>query len=159
MERDRCCRICGLYNQQLLVASHIQPWSKSTNDERLDSENGLLLCALHDALFDKGLISFDDDGKMLVSYRLSLEERAILHVPESFVLSMSAKMKRYMKSHRTAWMAVSMRVEHDIHGKGTVLQKGDDYSILFDKDKEFDQDGIEKARNIPSNSAKLHVVF
>lgn len=159
LERDRCCRICGLYNQQLLVASHIQPWSKSNNDERLDSENGLLLCALHDALFDKGLISFDDDGNMLVSYRLSPEERTILHIPEVFVLSMSPRMQKYMKSHRDAWMAVSTRIEHDRFGMGTIIEKGELYSIIFDKDTEFDQDENDIPKQILGNSPKLHIVF
>jgi hypothetical protein len=57
--------------RDVLRASHIKPWKKSSNDERLDPENGLLLLANIDILFEKGFVSFDDDGCMLVSKDLS----------------------------------------------------------------------------------------
>lgn len=47
------CRLCGVSDERLLVASHIKPWSKSNHQERLDVNNGLLLCPNHDALFCK----------------------------------------------------------------------------------------------------------
>jgi predicted restriction endonuclease len=50
-----------------LIASHIKPWRSSTDQERLDGENGLLLTPNVDSLFDRGFISFDDDGTLLVS--------------------------------------------------------------------------------------------
>ena len=61
------CALCGLNNILLLRASHIKEWSKSDNKERLDVNNGILLCTLHDSLFDKHLISFDVDGNILIS--------------------------------------------------------------------------------------------
>ena len=57
----------------MLKASHIKAWSKSTDKQKLDENNGLLLCAHHDALFDKYLLSFEDDGKPIIS-ELILEE-------------------------------------------------------------------------------------
>ncbi|WP_237704111.1 HNH endonuclease [Planococcus donghaensis] len=61
LQRESKCALCGVYNPRLLIVSHIKPWSTSTNDERLDVHNGLLLCSNHDALFDKKLISFTDN--------------------------------------------------------------------------------------------------
>lgn len=61
------CRITHVDRPEHLRASHIKPWRDSTNDERLDGENGFLLTPSIDHLFDRGFISFDDDGKLLVS--------------------------------------------------------------------------------------------
>jgi putative restriction endonuclease len=48
-------------------ASHIKPWCESTNEERLNGENGLLLTPSIDHLFDRGFISFEDNGELLIS--------------------------------------------------------------------------------------------
>ena len=60
-------RITGVSDARFLIASHIKPWRSSTNQERLDGQNGLLLTPNVDALFDRGSISFDDDGALLIS--------------------------------------------------------------------------------------------
>ena len=63
----RCC-VSGLAVDQLLVASHIKPWSNADPvTERLSPENGLLLDALHDKAFDTGLMTIDYDLKVVVS--------------------------------------------------------------------------------------------
>lgn len=54
-----------------LVASHIKPFKKSNPSEQYDKNNGLLLSRGMDALFDKGYISFNDDGTIILSDRLS----------------------------------------------------------------------------------------
>jgi predicted restriction endonuclease len=64
------CSVTGISIPELLRASHIKPWRVSTNEERLDCHNGLLLSARLDALFDKYLISFRDDGTILVNARI-----------------------------------------------------------------------------------------
>ena len=61
----QCC-VCGLNIKELLRASHILPWAESKSN-RLNPENGLCLSATYDAAFDKYLISFDDDYRMIVS--------------------------------------------------------------------------------------------
>lgn len=53
------CVVTGITLKNLLIASHIKPWAVCSNGERLSSENGLLLSANYDRLFDCGLISFD----------------------------------------------------------------------------------------------------
>lgn len=61
-----CC-ISGLANSELLIASHIKPWSESDEDEKTDPRNGLLLNALHDKAFDRGLITVTTDFKIIIS--------------------------------------------------------------------------------------------
>jgi predicted restriction endonuclease len=62
---DKKCIITGIEDTQLLIASHIKAWSESSNNERLDGNNGILLSPHLDKLFDKHLISFADNGKIL----------------------------------------------------------------------------------------------
>ena len=66
----KTCRCTGVSDPRLLVASHIKPWSKCTDKEKLDGCNGLLLAPHVDRLFDRGLISFEDDGQLKVSSNL-----------------------------------------------------------------------------------------
>lgn len=61
------CRVTGVTYRPHLFASHIKPWRESTNDERLNGENGLLLTPSIDHLFDRGFISFEDSGELMVS--------------------------------------------------------------------------------------------
>jgi putative restriction endonuclease len=66
------CGVTGLSIRELLVASHILPWGTHIK-ERLNVRNGLCLSRLHDAAFDRGLISFDDQLRLLLSPRLKAE--------------------------------------------------------------------------------------
>ena len=97
---DRQCAICGLKYKELLVASHIKAWSDSEGNERLDVDNGLLLCSLHDALFDKHMISFDESGDLLISPKIDAEDLSLLNISNINKLEMSDAMKKYMSSHR-----------------------------------------------------------
>ncbi len=73
------CPITSIEDLDLLRASHIVPWSRCATDaERLDVHNGLLLAAHWDAAFDAGLVSFDDEGAVLVSHRLSPNAQILL---------------------------------------------------------------------------------
>jgi putative restriction endonuclease len=65
------CRITGVSNIKHLRASHIKPWAASSNDEKLDGFNGLLLSPHVDHLFDRGFISFKDSGEIMVSRELN----------------------------------------------------------------------------------------
>ena len=56
---------------KILISSHIVPWSECTDDERLDVDNGILLSPNVDALFDKHLISFSDEGELITSNAIS----------------------------------------------------------------------------------------
>jgi hypothetical protein len=74
------CPLTGITDRALLRASHIVPWSDCGDEQRLDVHNGLLLSALWDAAFDKGLISFADDGAVLMNPRLSETARKALRI-------------------------------------------------------------------------------
>lgn len=101
LNNKRCCEICGIRNKELLITSHIKPWAKSKKFEKLDSENVLLLCSIHDALFDKGLISFSDDGSIIISTLLDSSDRVLLHLTgEEKILVDSKNKKEYLKFHR-----------------------------------------------------------
>jgi putative restriction endonuclease len=68
---ERSCRLTGVDNPRFLTASHIKPWRLcATAQERLDGANGLLLAPHVDRLFDRGFITFQRDGKVLVSSKL-----------------------------------------------------------------------------------------
>ncbi len=60
------CALTGIALPQLLIASHIIPWSENKN-RRADPTNGLCLNALHDKAFDRHLITFDKDCRLVVS--------------------------------------------------------------------------------------------
>jgi predicted restriction endonuclease len=63
--RERCC-ICGIPIPELLIASHIIPW-RDREDLRLNPNNGLCLCALHDRAFDKGFLAIDSGHSIVIS--------------------------------------------------------------------------------------------
>jgi hypothetical protein len=72
------CPITGVTDPALLRASHIVPWAECDDAQRLDVHNGLLLSALWDAAFDAGLVSFADDGSVLVRPDLGPAARTAL---------------------------------------------------------------------------------
>ncbi len=77
---DGRCAVTGCAVQDAIRASHIKPWRLSTDEERLNPLNGLPLLATFDALFDAGLITFAENGEMLVSDELPASERSRLGV-------------------------------------------------------------------------------
>jgi predicted restriction endonuclease len=85
---------------ELLRASHVKPWRECTDKERLDPHNGLLLGAHLDALFDKGLITFDDNGSMLVSVKISDRDREELRLGRRLRKAVSDALKGYLTYHR-----------------------------------------------------------
>lgn len=64
---ERQCRLTQVDNPGHLIASHIKPWRESDDEERLSGGNGLLLTPSIDHLFDRGFISFADEGEVLIS--------------------------------------------------------------------------------------------
>lgn len=65
------CVVTEVEDTNLLIASHIKPWALSSDDEKMDGNNGLLLAPHLDKLFDKGLITFSENGKIIISGKLS----------------------------------------------------------------------------------------
>lgn len=99
LERHQC-NLCDISTTAVLRASHIKEWSESSREERIDANNGLLLCANHDALFDRHLISFDPTtGDICISASIGDKQRSALNLPDKIKLTMSDKMKSYMQLH------------------------------------------------------------
>jgi len=95
------CALSGCRVIAALRASHIKPWRHSSNEERLDPFNGLLLVGTADLLFDAGLISFSDKGQILFGSEIPLSERRILGLRAGVRLRhLHRKHLPYLKWHR-----------------------------------------------------------
>ena len=100
---ERACRITKVERMEHLIASHVRPWRDTNNEERLDGENGLLLTPTVDHLFDKGFISFEDSGQLIVSPvadPISLKRMGIDHERHVNVGAFSEGQRRYLDFHR-----------------------------------------------------------
>lgn len=103
MAYEQGCRITKVDNRAHLVGSHIKPWRDSTNEERLNGANGLLLTPSIDHLFDRGFISFRENGDLLVSPRadaISLERMGVLSGTN--VGGFDSDQRRFLEFHRDA---------------------------------------------------------
>ena len=96
-----CCIITGINHPKLLIASHIKPWVVSSDKERLSVDNGLLLSATYDRLFDSGLITFDRQGKIFLSSFIGEENVKRLNLSKGlrFDLGISGNMGEYLDYH------------------------------------------------------------
>lgn len=90
------CALCNISTKSMLTASHIKEWSISTDSEKLDENNGLLLCAHHDALFDKHFITFDNSGNVQVSPTLSAQEQLDLGLNTLTNITVTPEMLPYL---------------------------------------------------------------
>ena len=95
------CIISGIDISKALVASHIKPWAISTNEERISVNNGLLLSATYDRLFDSGLITFVNEGKLIISRFVSEENRNKLQIKNGQVykLQSNMQMRNFLEYH------------------------------------------------------------
>jgi putative restriction endonuclease len=95
------CEVTGVDQIQMLVASHIKAWADcESSSERLDPDNGLLLTPNLDKLFDRGFISFSNEGEMLAK-----KEKWILDFLDhqsnlNLKTSLNKKQKLYLDQHR-----------------------------------------------------------
>jgi hypothetical protein len=112
------CALTGYRDPRFLVASHIKPWRKPTNHERLDPYNGLLLLPNLDKSFDLGYISFEDTGRILISG--ALEDKEALGVRLTMRLELH-------KNHRDYdWLTANPPAQRSILLKTTPLPAGPD---------------------------------
>lgn len=96
------CSVTGLQEVSLLRASHIKPWKESNNEERLNPFNGLLMIPDYDFLFDKGYISFKDNGNILISQRLTVFAQKVFDVHKDIQLrSIFSENKNFLDFHRS----------------------------------------------------------
>jgi hypothetical protein len=92
------CSVTAFKDSNLLVASHIKPWRASSNAERLDKFNGLLLIPNLDRAFDAGLVTFEKDGAIRVSPQMS--EPGKLGIEQKLRVALKPENEIYMEFHR-----------------------------------------------------------
>ena len=99
--REPKCRVTGVSNPNYLRASHIKPWRKSNDTEKIDGDNGLMLAPHVDFLFDRGFISFEDDGTLIVSELIEDGALESWGIPsEMNVGSFTPEQSIFLKFHR-----------------------------------------------------------
>lgn len=103
LEECPFCPFTMVNDERLLIASHIKPWAKSNNDEKIDPKNGFAFTPTYDKLFDRGFITFDDERKLVVSPWLSpMNQKRLgiytgLSIPK---LPLDEERIEYLKYHR-----------------------------------------------------------
>ncbi len=96
------CAVTGFDKLRVLIASHILPWAKSNDNQRLDVYNGILLSPTYDALFDRNLISFENNGRIILSDIIEKEAFAKIGVTGKELISKFNKPNfEYLEMHRS----------------------------------------------------------
>jgi len=95
------CRVTHVRSIRHLRASHIKPWKESSDQEKIEGANGLLLAPHVDHLFDRGLISFSGSGELLISTKLNLDvlEKWGISLPQN-VGEFKSKQCEFLEYHR-----------------------------------------------------------
>lgn len=109
---EKKCRITGVENPTHLVASHCKPWRDSSNEERLNGENGLLLTPSIDHLFDRGFIGFEGGGRLIISPVADLPSIQKMGIDTASVVnvgSFTSGQKNFLDFHRNAVLLKSVR--------------------------------------------------
>jgi hypothetical protein len=112
MRIEHRCRITLVENPAHLRASHSKPWRDSNDEERLDGENDLLLTPSIDHLFDRGFISFEDSGELIVSpvtHKPSLERMGVVTDRIVNVGAFTDGQRQFLSYHRDAVLLRSVR--------------------------------------------------
>ena len=95
------CSVTGYRDERFLIASHIKPWRLSSNSERLDRFNGLILTPNLDKAFDRGLISFaQKDGRIIISNYFSQPEKLGIY-SDLKLLDLPFELKNYLDFHES----------------------------------------------------------
>ena len=133
-ELEARCRVTRVSEPEHLRASHCKPWRDSSNEERLDGENGLLLTPSIDHLFDRGFISFEDNGRLLISpvaHNVSLQKMGVKTDERIVVGGFSAGQRKYLEYHReSVFLQARRRLEKtelessDRNGEGGCEEMG-----------------------------------
>ena len=100
------CAVTGAELKEILIASHIVPWKDSSDKERRDVNNGILLSPTYDALFDKHLISFDDSGSIIISSKIKNLVN-VLGIDLHAKIKVDDEMKNYLSRHREQFREIA----------------------------------------------------
>ena len=112
LKRESSCQLCHLSIEPLLIASHIIPWAVADETQKNDVNNGLLLCINHDALFDKGYISFDQNGKIIISDMLPSSYYETLNIQNSMSINLLPDQEQYMEFHRNSLLKYRIDIDN-----------------------------------------------
>ncbi len=99
VKKETQCRLTGVSDLSFLIASHIRPWRDSNDAQKLDGDNGLLLSPHVDRLFDKGWITFTNEGEVLI-YGEAAQILKTWNISIKNVGKFNAKQQVYLKYHR-----------------------------------------------------------
>ena len=94
------CVLTAVQNKDLLIGAHIKPWSKCDDKEKIDVFNGLPLSPNADKIFELGLISFDENGELIKSNKLSNEDLKKLNINPNIKLKFKNEHFKYLEYHR-----------------------------------------------------------
>jgi len=96
------CPFTKISEESLLIASHIKPWAKSTDMEKLDIRNGFIFTPTYDSLFDKGFISFKNDKSIILSEKINPDIFKILNIKKNDKINLLPieGRKEYLEYHR-----------------------------------------------------------
>lgn len=96
------CRVTELTDTSYLIASHIKPWSHSSDNEKLDGNNGFLLSPHVDKLFDNGYISFLNNGDILVSKKINPDTLSLWSINNNLNIGvLNKQQQKYLEYHRS----------------------------------------------------------
>ncbi len=92
-------------DERLLIASHIKPWAVASDIEKLDPKNGFMLSPLYDKLFDRGLMTFTEDRRIVLSNWISPKNKERLGIKDGQFIQMlplDEARQSYMQFHRSS---------------------------------------------------------
>jgi len=111
------CSVTGCGAEKLLRASHLKPWRDSSNSERLDPYNGLLLTPNLDLALDRCLITFANDGHIMISEGLAREDAEALGIsPDLTLRSVKEEHLQYLAFHRDLFEAHQATLKEKVAG-------------------------------------------
>ncbi|MCZ2259961.1 HNH endonuclease [Sporosarcina sp. G11-34] len=94
------CALCGIELPALLLASYSKPWKDSTELERLDPYNGILLCSNHGMLYEKGFIAFDGQGRLHISTKVPPGDYEKYGIHTKMKIARKEENKPYFRWHK-----------------------------------------------------------
>ena len=94
------CALCEIELPELLRASYSKPWKDSTDIEKVDPYNGVLLCCNHHALYENGFIAFDGQGRLHISSQVTEEDYEKYGIQPKMKIARKEQNKPYFKWHK-----------------------------------------------------------
>lgn len=100
------CALCKISNSKLLMIHQIKPWLDATKEERVNPNNAMILCRLHETLFAKGFLSLSDQYEVIFSSALDFQEEGISTQLTFKPPKQDPPGKEFLKAHREKFKLV-----------------------------------------------------